>query len=160
MPNDEEPIPLARIIRSLETLRERHVASLQNMQIDHDRELKEMKGRRDTLDMALLYRDCLVDELERVIATLCSRIERTQEQLRRDNTNALYSEPLELINLLGRNADPSAILLDARQKARKAKHEELARQATETAETCACGEFGTKPFPKRHGARQCAPEIR
>jgi len=132
MPRDEEePVPLARIIRSLNTLRDRHAESLSKMALEHEKEMKELRGRFDAVDEALLSRDCLVDELERVIATLCTRIERVQVQLRNDNQKCVYSEPLELMNLLGRSYDPSALVAQAREKAREAKRQELKRQEQE-----------------------------
>lgn len=168
---DEEPVPLGRIIRSLETLQERQLKSLQDMQAEHEREMKELKGRRDTLDNALLYRDFLTEELERVIATLCVRIERVQSQLKKDNQNCVFSEPLEILNLLGRNADPTALIPKARQKAREAKLQELERQRVESLQLVTpqdapvdppcrvCGHHEdrhTEELPEEGGANYCA----
>jgi hypothetical protein len=196
MPHDEEePIPLAKIIRSLETLHERHQRTVQSFARSADIEIKALRDKIATYDAALLYRDCLVDALEDVISGLCLRIERTNARLRQDNTRCEYSEPLELITLLGRSFDPTELKRNARMSAHTMKRDELARQAkdafstpcatqfdvdscagvkghagdctpnaddipaqTEVAQRCACGEFPT-PFPRRHGAKGCAPKI-
>lgn len=125
---DEEPIPLARIISSLETLHERHQRSIQSFARSADIEIKVLKEKLATYDDLLLGRDCLVEALEDVISGLCLRIERTNAQLRQDNTRCEYSDPMELLTLLGRSFDPTELKRNARTNAHTLKREELARQ--------------------------------
>ena len=126
----ETPPTIPQIVRALTTINDRHVDALREQSSRHEEEMRLLKARVKMADEAVLGRNCLVDELKTVIATLCSRIERTQNQLKRDNQNAVYSEPLELMNLLGRTADPEKLISRALEKAREAKRAELERQKT------------------------------
>lgn len=162
--SDELP-SIPQIVRALTTLSDRHSDALKAQQVEHERELKTERERKDTLDNALLSRDCLVEELEKVISTLCTRIERTQEQLKRDNQQCVYSEPLELMNLLGRTTDPSALISKARESAREAKRKELERQEAEKAKPVfsdplcrVCGHIEdrhTEELPEEGGENYC-----
>lgn len=168
MPEDQPTIP--QIVRALNTLSDRHNDEVRDLKTRHEQEMKELKGRFETVDMALLSRDLVVDELERVIATLCSRIERTHEQLKRDNQQCVYSEPLELMNLLGRSHDPLNLTRQAREKARDAKRKELERQEAEQRKReaedavremiaagstqCMCGKWWKKDVPMSPGHSQ------
>ncbi len=153
----ETPPTIPQIVRALTTIDDRHTDALREQRRKHHDEMRTLKARYDGVDEALLSRDCLVDELKTVIATLCDRIERTQTQLKRDNQHCVYSEPLELMNLLGRNVDPVKLITQAQGKAREEKFKELARQKAASFK-CFCGAH-TKPFPSRHGGRGCQPTV-
>lgn len=148
---EEEPIPLVRIISSLETLHERHQRAFKSFAQSADIEVKARENTIRGLDRTLERRDAEVEFLKTVIEGLCNRIERTQQQLQRDNRQCVYSEPLDIMNLLGRETDWVKVVSQARDKARN----DAVKRAKET---CACG-ARNRPFPARHGAKGCAPEI-
>lgn len=150
----EQHPTIPQIVRALTTIDDRRKDSIRALRAEHAAETKKLRDSIDTLDRALLYRDCLVDELETVIATLCSRIERTQNQLKHDNQQCVYSEPLELMNLLGRKSDPGPLINDARSRARRAKNEELERQEKAASGPEVCQYACTHP-ERAHGPVGC-----
>lgn len=116
MSEDNHP-SIPQIVRALVTLEDRHSTALREQREKHSDALKA-KERSLAHASDIIDRRGLQNEvLKGVIENLCSRITRTAEQLRHDNRDAVYSEPLALLNLLGREVDPQTLMQRAMAKA-------------------------------------------
>jgi hypothetical protein len=107
---------IPEIVQALVTLNDRHQDEIQKVRDEYCE-----ANRKDRTDLkhatwVIDRRDSYIEVLKGVIEALCERIERTSNQLARDNRNCVYSEPLALFDLLGREYDPAKLIQRARDK--------------------------------------------
>lgn len=117
---DENPT-IPQIVRALTTLEDRHADELRKLTDAFDKQLKCKQSSLESVDSVFERRTQEISFLKDVIEDLCGRIERTQQQLKRDNQQCVYSEPMDLMYLLGRETDPVKVIQEARDKRRTAK---------------------------------------
>lgn len=175
---DEMIAHLKAVTDGLHTIDARHAEALRKVRAAHGKQMQQILNERENrTDWIIERREAEIDFLKGVIGELCLRIERTQQQLRRDNQMCVYSEPLDIMNLLGRETDAARVIQRAREKQRrnpahKARELELAKRtgiwpvarikegSNPPVRVCACGqEWLVNSVPSRHNGLECQPEV-
>lgn len=141
----EEPT-LPEIIRALTKVNDRHSQALHDQSESFrdrlrvkDNKISDQRRALATCDRTLERRDAEIELLREVIGELCHRIERAQSQLRRDNQNCVYPEPLEIMDLLGRETDPGKVIRILRDRKERAARQKMAP----------CPNFVQNPEPEK-----------
>jgi hypothetical protein len=134
---------------------------------DHERTRQAWNADVESLNLRLAARDTVIEEL-------LTRIRAVYAQLRRDNNNCSYSEPLDIMNLLvgvGQQPDERwyaklfrTATEDEKRKAKERKSRELGErtglESRDSAVECDCGmTWPDGKMGQGHGDRYCRAQV-
>lgn len=115
--SDDPTLP--QIVRALTRLSDQHSAEKQAIRDEYCETNRKIVRALEQAEKTIDHRETEIEFLRDVVADVCHRISRAKQQLDRDNRQCVYSEPLDILNLLGREVDPVQVIQNARQKRRR-----------------------------------------